>query len=265
MKNHETPILAPVTDATILSDEEFDPLSEIRRLRQVVSERIERFRASVVPKVEVSVKTEIDDSSCTPVEKTAPESDPQRLIERVENACRMVATLQETPKEWDEAPFPDKFDHGSKQEETVEAEKTTDSMEELFPLLSAGVAEKEVETKSVDVCPRDIPEPTESSFQENPVVAKFDFTEKIAKYWLSILKGLNSGLAWIGLFGIVCGIVYHLRGETGNARIGLSIMLLGTFLIVIGWSGRFAQEFLNRRAEREGEDLHSGSAQAIAK
>lgn len=285
MKNHEMPISSSLADPS--PEQEFDPLLEIKRLRRELSERLERLRPSIVRLSEssettmidgeesgfqstdtrqnestlshaacenVSVEKEEDERRLSSARENRKALEPEQLIEHLEYTSRLVATLQESQKGWEKIDIPEKSGDKTQVDGPSDQENKEEVRMESVDALNRDVETwNEIETKdhSLDISRRaDFSESAEHSSLESLDASAPNFAEKIAKSWLSVLKGLNSGLAWIGLLGIVCGIAYHLRGETGSTQIGLPIMILGTFLIVIGLSGRFAQEFLNRRTER---------------
>lgn len=242
--------------------EDFDPLREIRRLRQdlahrlellqsvesveskdliekVISEspkndslNIEDSRSEIVERAEIVVV-----SSTEPIEEQESEDATVQLSGRSENIERFVDRLHQT-------------EHLLSRLRHPLFEK-----EELF----VDRAERQSQENADPVPPPTVvevvssPPPSPPPVDPEPTVMKEVATEDPTSGWFSSLKKINTALVLLGFFGAILGVLYYSRGEVRDVRIGLPLAIAGLMLIVIGIAGRLIQNHLNRRADRRGK------------
>lgn len=218
-----------------IGEENFDPVREIRRLRQDLAHRLELLSSAEI-KVE---KTETVLEQPLPEPPKFPDSEEKQeqnarssetvehFVDRLHQTEHLLSRLRHPLFEKEEL-FANRVERFTKESDEPG----------LTPPTVAEVAS--------------LPTSVEQSESE-PAITEEVATEKSASGWIAILKRANTALVLLGFFGAILGVLYYSRGEVRDVRIGLPLAAAGLALIVIGVGGRLIQEHLNRRDDRRGK------------
>lgn len=237
--------IAPDTIAALptIGEEDFDPVREIRRLRQDLAHRLELLHVAEM-KAETEISPPLNDD---PDRNAPPESFGDSTVE----------VVSETEVVRDEEP------DAESTAEDCEAESPTETVEHfvdrlhqtqcLLSRLRHPLFEKE--DLFVDHAERKAQASTDSARNDSDSDAEVapEMTDVKASNWFSLLRKLNFVLVLLGMFGAVFGVLYYSRGEVRDIRIGLPLAAAGLALIVIGLAGRLIQDYLNRRIPERGK------------
>ncbi|MDR3196502.1 MAG: hypothetical protein LBU34_01430 [Planctomycetaceae bacterium] len=210
---------------------EFDPVLEIRKLRQNLTHRIQNLPSSVVtvlntPVLTVKENSEESEKKCTTTKETTENVKTIEKVKEFETNIILPITAKNRTEKKQTPEFP--------------VNELVRQIHQARQLLA-----------QLQIIPRDnkpFSEP-ENKKSKNITVSKFEPLETSEQFFppLVVLKMLNTVLTWCGFFGILFSLQYL---EHDN-RFGWTIIAAGLILIIVGFLGRFCSFTVHQKSSNQ--------------